>query len=62
MQYTSTRKSNPISTEAIPLLETAYQLNPDNKDILSYLEQAYYVLGDNKMYEDVQKRKNTNLR
>ncbi len=39
------------------MLETAYQLNPDNKDILSYLEQAYYVLGDNKMYEDVQKRK-----
>lgn len=50
-------KIKPLINEAIPLLETAYQLNPDNKDILSYLEQAYYVLGDNKMYEDVQKRK-----
>ena len=47
----------PLFNQAIPLLEAAYQLNPDNKDVLNYLENAYYNLGNNKMYEDVQKRK-----
>lgn len=47
----------PVILEAIPLLEAAYQLNPDNRDTLNYLENAYYVIGDEKMYKDVQERK-----
>lgn len=50
-------KIKPLFNQAIPLLESAYQLNPDNRDVLNYLENAYYNLGNNKMYEDVQKRK-----
>ena len=50
-------KIKPLFDQAIPLLEAAYQLNPDNRDVLNYLENAYYNLGNNKMYEDVQKRK-----
>ena len=50
-------KIKPLFEQAIPLLEAAYQLNPDNRDVLNYLENAYYNLGNNKMYEDVQKRK-----
>ena len=50
-------KIKPFLEHSIVLLEEAYQLNPDNKDVLLYLENAYYSLGNNKMYEDVQKRK-----
>lgn len=50
-------KIKPLFTQAIPLLEAAYQLDPDNRDTLRYLENAYYNLGDTKMYDDVQIRK-----
>lgn len=50
-------KIKPLFNEAIPLLESAYQLDPDNRDVLRYLENAYYNIGDTRMYDDVQIRK-----
>ncbi len=50
-------KIKPLFNQAIPLLEAAYNLDPDNSDVLKYLENAYYNLGDTKMYDDVQNRK-----
>lgn len=50
-------KLKPIFEQAAQVLEDAYNLDPDNRDILQYLENVYYNLNDEKMYNDVQKRK-----
>ncbi|MDE6207722.1 MAG: hypothetical protein K2M55_07930 [Muribaculaceae bacterium] len=50
-------KIKPLFQQAVEVLENAYQVDPDNRDVLLYLENAYYNLKDEKMYEDVQKRK-----
>lgn len=51
-------KIKPLFLEAVEVLENAYSINPDNRDVLLYLENAYYNLKDEKMYNDVQNRKN----
>lgn len=53
--YNNTIK--PVFEQAVEVLEKAYAADPDNRDVLLYLENAYYNLKDEKMYNDVQKRK-----
>lgn len=45
---------NPMYREALPYLEKAYALNPDNRDLVNALRDIYYKLGEAQKLQEIE--------
>lgn len=45
---------NPMYREALPYLEKAYTLNPDNRDLVNALRDIYYKLGEAQKLQEIE--------
>lgn len=51
------KKVNPIYRQALPYLERAYELDPDNDDARNALRNIYYKLGDAKKLDAIDRKR-----
>ena len=51
------KKVNPIYRQALPYLEKAYEIDPENEDARNALRNIYYKLGDARKLDALDRRR-----